>query len=625
MLVLSPDGDITSLEGQLRNALILCLCLPVLEAASAPTDQVRFSATRAVALVERSITGFYKTQECFSCHDHVLPMLTFRVARERGVPVDEAAAAQVAAKGLMKLPDLVSIDRAIQDNMIIDTSSSDGWALVSADAAGLKPNLVTAVYARRIANWQRPDGHWATIDTRPPQGYSEFTATAAAAQAMRLYMPQQLRKEAADRAARAKSWFLTAKPRDNEDYSLRLFGLYWTGATPAESARATRELLALQRPNGGWAQLPHMQPDAYATGQALVALHEAGGVPIADPAWQKGLAYLLSTQDDRGSWHVRTRMLSPAHVSPPYLESGFPYGHDQFLSTDATCWASMALMLTLPKVAAPPAPQPLPALSPKGVQPWMEKAMFGTVDELKAQLAAGLDPNSKTADGTTLAMMVAYDPAKLKLLIDRGADVTAKAKTGNTALMVAATYRGTAESVKLLLARGADARTETGVLFNASPLVLAAMAGDVENVSLLLAKGADPNRKMMAMGFFPTTPVLSAVAYDDPALIRTLVAGGSNIHVKDDDGMTALDWAVLAHHPGTVKALLSLGAAADVNARDNFGYTPLLYAATVDFGDAEILKALLRAGADPNIADKEGKTPLAHARDYPYLRAALEK
>ncbi len=318
-------------------------------------------------------------------------------------------------------------------------------------------------------------------------------------------------------------------------------------------------------------------------------------------------------------------MTSPAHVSPPYLESGFPYGHDQFVSTDATCWASMALMLTLPKVAAPPSPLPLPALAPKGVQPWMEKAMFGTVDEFKAQLAAGLDPNSKTADGTTLAMMVAYDPAKLKLLIERGADVNAKAKTGNTALMVATTYRGTAESVKLLLAHGADARTETGVLFNASPVVLACMAGDAENVALLLAKGADANRKMMAMGFFPTTPMLSAVAYDDPALIRALVTGGANVHAKDDDGMTALDWAVLAHHPGTVKALLSLGAADDVNARDNFGYTPLLYASTVDFGDAEILKALLGAGADPKIADKEGKTPLAHAREYPHLRAALEK
>jgi ankyrin repeat protein len=359
-----------------------------------------------------------------------------------------------------------------------------------------------------------------------------------------------------------------------------------------------------------------------------VALHEAGALQISDPAWQKGLQFLLSTQDDPGSWHVPTRMLSPAPVSPPYLESGFPYAHDQFLSTDATCWAAMALTLSLPKAAPasrPSAPPPPPALMPKGLQPWMEKVLFGTVAEFKAQLDGGLDPNRKTPDGTTVAMMVAHDAGKLKLLVDRGADVTAKAKSGFTALIVAATYPGTAESVKLLLDHGAEARPGTGVQFNASPLFLAAVTDDRESIALLLAKGADPNRKMILLGFLPTSPLFFATGYNDPALIRALVAGGADIHEKDQDGMTALDWAVIAHHPETVKALLTSGSSALVNEKDRFGYTPLLYAATIDFGDAETVDALLQAGADPRIKDKEGKTPLAHAREHPYLRAALEK
>src|SRR5205823_6806644 len=168
------------------------------------------------------------------------------LARDRCIPLDEAAAARVAAKGLLKIPDLSSIDHAVQDNTIIDTSSSDGWALISADAAGSKPDLVTAVYARRIANWQRPDGHWATIDQRPPQGYSEFTATAAAVHAIDLHMPPQLRKEAGERTALAKTWFLTAQPHDTEDFTFRLFGLYWAGAGAAELGPSTQALLALQ-------------------------------------------------------------------------------------------------------------------------------------------------------------------------------------------------------------------------------------------------------------------------------------------------------------------------------------------------------------------------------------------
>src|SRR5437016_2894652 len=136
-------------------------------------------------------------------------------------------------------------------------------------------------------------------------------------------------------------------------------------ASNDERAKAIGELAALQRPNGGWAQLPHMQPDAYSTGEALVALHDAGGIATSDPRWQKGLRYLLSTQDDQGVWHVHTRMISPAPVSPPYLETGFPFGHDQFISMDGTCWATMALLEALPKAAQYAAPQPLPAFAAK--------------------------------------------------------------------------------------------------------------------------------------------------------------------------------------------------------------------------------------------------------------------
>ena len=519
--------------------------------------------------------------------------------------MDEAAASLVAAKGLLTMPDVSSIDRAVQDPMIIDPAPSDGWALIAADAAGVRPNPVTAVYARRIAAWQRSDGHWPTVDARPPQSYSLFTATAVALRAMQLDMPAQLRKETGERLARAKAWLQTTEPRDTEDYVFRLFGLHWAGASGAECGRAAHDLLALQRSNGGWAELPHMDPDAYSTGEALVALHEAGGVPVADPAWQKGLRYLLSTQDDPGSWRVRTRMLSPAPVSPPYLESGFPYGHDQFLSTDATCWAAMALMLALPDAATPSVPWPLPGLAPKGLKPWMETALFGTAAELQAMLDAGLDPNSKTPEGTTLLMMAAPDPEKVKLLIDRRADVGAKAKTGFTALMVAAGYPGTVESMKRLLAHGAEARPGTGVMFNASPLFLAVLAGDRETIALLLAKGADPSRRMNLVGMFPTSPLFAAAGSADPGLVQILLAHGADIREKDQDGMTALDWAVIAHHTDTAKALLAGGA--DLNAVDRFGYTALLYAATIDFGAADTATALLSAGADLKVKDKAGK------------------
>jgi squalene cyclase len=59
----------------------------------------------------------------------------------------------------------------------------------------------------------------------------------------------------------------------------------------------------------------------------------------SDPSYQKAVKYLLNTQRADGSWYVRSR--SPKFQ--PYFESGFPYGHDQWISSMATGWATAAL------------------------------------------------------------------------------------------------------------------------------------------------------------------------------------------------------------------------------------------------------------------------------------------
>jgi hypothetical protein len=98
-------------------------------------------------------------------------------------------------------------------------------------------------------------------------------------------------------------------------------------------------LLARQRPDGGWSQLPSLDSDAYATGQALVALTESGSLRVTDPAYKQGVQFLLKTQFEDGSWYVKSRVIKVQ----PFFESGFPYGQDQWISAAATNWAVMAL------------------------------------------------------------------------------------------------------------------------------------------------------------------------------------------------------------------------------------------------------------------------------------------
>jgi ankyrin repeat protein len=217
-------------------------------------------------------------------------------------------------------------------------------------------------------------------------------------------------------------------------------------------------------------------------------------------------------------------------------------------------------------------------------------------------------------------MLAARDPEKVKLLLARGADVNARAATGVTALMVAARYRGNVEVVRLLLAKGARPLAEAEVRNDAAPLFFAVMAGDILTAEALVAAGAKPDQKMKLLGQFVSTPLLFAASNDDPAMIEYLISKGGNPNEIDADGLTALGWATLANHAGTVQALLKGGA--QVNHVDKLGMTPLLYAASADFGDTAVLEQLIAAGADLKAKNKQGLTALDLAVNYKHARAA---
>jgi squalene cyclase len=149
------------------------------------------------------------------------------------------------------------------------------------------------------------------------------------------------------RIERARAWLLKTKPKDTEERVFRLRGLKYSEADAQEIGEATRELAAAQREDGGWGQTDSMASDAYATGAALVALHEAVGMKEVAENYRRGVKFLLQFQREDGTWHVATR----SKPIQKYFESGFPYGKDQFISISATGWAVAALALTcdLPK------------------------------------------------------------------------------------------------------------------------------------------------------------------------------------------------------------------------------------------------------------------------------------
>jgi hypothetical protein len=314
---------------------------PVALAGENETAGVQAAVKKSVALLQQSGPIFVKKGGCTSCHHQSLPAMAFSLARERGFPVDEQLARdQLEAVAAFLRPGRERMLQAIAIGGAADTVS---YSLLGMAAWKYPPDSLTDALIHYLKTTQAADGHWRTTSHRPPMEYNEITTTALSLRALQLYSPEGQRAELQKRLERGAAWLLRSDPRATEERAFQLLGLSWTNAGAKAVQKVARELLATQRPDGGWSQLSTLESDAYATGQALVALHQGGGLPVTDPAYARGVKFLLKTQLDDGSWHVRSRSLP----FQPYFESGFPHGDDQWISAAATSWAAMALALTV--------------------------------------------------------------------------------------------------------------------------------------------------------------------------------------------------------------------------------------------------------------------------------------
>lgn len=319
---------------------------PTIPAVFHEARDARAAAAAGLAIMEKTSSSFFQTGGCISCHAQNVTAMAAGAARANGIPSDEAA----AAERLKVLKALWSgqMDRLLQrldPPGAIDTIES---SLEHFMAAGVPPGDLTSAMVHNIAVRQNANGSWRfnfNGIARAPISDSDIPRTAIAVRALDVLGPAGRKREFAGRIERAREWLTNVKPRYIDESNYQLLGLKWSGAEETLLRKLGRELAAEQRPDGGWAQSRYLSSDAYATGQALYALHEGAGLPVNDPVYARGVQFLLKTQAPGGSWHVRSRAVK----FQPYFESGFPHGHDQWISQMATGWATLALTFAPPK------------------------------------------------------------------------------------------------------------------------------------------------------------------------------------------------------------------------------------------------------------------------------------
>ncbi len=310
--------------------------LPVLQ--PKPASSAKAAVERSLPLLQRADVTFLQKSGCVSCHNNSLTAMAVSAARKAGISVNE----QIARKQREGVGAFIEMwrERSLQGMGVPGDSNTVDYLLIGLAAESYPPDVATDAMARYLKNDQMPDGRWRLIANRPPLESSEFEVTAISLRALRVYKPKALPADYEKAVWRAADWLRSTKPKMTADRVGQLLGLAWASDSKDSLKKYAAEMLAEQRVDGGWSQLPTMASDAYATGQVLTALHESGTVAATDPAYQRGVMFLLSTQLEDGSWHVRTRAIP----FQPYFEGGFPHGPDQWISAAATSWAVMALI-----------------------------------------------------------------------------------------------------------------------------------------------------------------------------------------------------------------------------------------------------------------------------------------
>jgi ankyrin repeat protein len=308
------------------------------------TEKALAALQTTAAKSRESFLRHASKQDCSSCHQQYLPMAAVGHARNRSVGFDKVAAKK-EIDTLARPGNAPFEGEAITQTVFHpEPAHTFGYRLFGFVAEKVSPSAATDGVVHHLLTVQASDGRWFNNLPRPPMQSSDVTATALAIHAIQHYGWPGQKDEIADSIDRARQWLWKVKPKTNEDAVFQLLGLCWAREPAEKLTDLAQALRQSQRPDGGWAQLPTLESDAYATGQALYALAQTGKDSVTDPAWQRGLRFLMERQENDGTWHVARRTFP----FQPSMNSGFPHHRDSWISAAATSWAVLALTQALP-------------------------------------------------------------------------------------------------------------------------------------------------------------------------------------------------------------------------------------------------------------------------------------
>ncbi|MEO5685049.1 MAG: hypothetical protein ABIQ88_20565 [Chitinophagaceae bacterium] len=332
-------------------SIICCTCFILValvswKAAEPPPESKTVAIQGAIgkgfAILQSSGATMIAKSRCASCHHSTMTAMVASALTKKDIAFTDTTAvmremAMVGTLDFVCNPNL--------NNQFVSAKFLSPYVLLGLHAAAHPADFSTDIAVDYLISQALPGGNFKAEYARVPLESGDIHLTAISIRAIDLYASPAKKTSLQQMVNKSRQWMEKQDPSMQQELAFKLMGLAWCGSDAATKAAAAAKLIAMQNNDGGWSQLPTMTSDAYATGQALYALAESGTADVNGAVYQKGVDYLLRTQDNSGAWLLVTR----ANPIQPFVNTEFPpFDDNQFISAAASNWALLALAEALP-------------------------------------------------------------------------------------------------------------------------------------------------------------------------------------------------------------------------------------------------------------------------------------
>lgn len=324
---------------------ILALAILTVDARANDSDvDVTGTIDRGLSFLTKDSVAWKQSKQCYECHHAPFTIWALNEGKKQGYAVDEDVLIEMTNWVLGKdyLGMLIK-DRPAESEIVFNEAP---LLLAVGIEAGHTDDLQDGLHKllASVVNDQGIDGSWKRAKEARPILSSPDTLTTLALLALSAPNAPDLGKEG--KAAREKGlqWLLTAEPDDElQPTVLRLILWRRLGRADIEWKPLEQQLRSCQNEDGGWSQIKSANSDAYATGQALYALAEAGATRN-DAAIQRAQSFLQKSQREDGAWAMTSRAI---------MGNGKVATKFEPITHAGSAWAVMGLVRSAPAETKP--------------------------------------------------------------------------------------------------------------------------------------------------------------------------------------------------------------------------------------------------------------------------------